>query len=135
MLEFTESMLLGNIDLARTTIERLNEHGLRFAIDDFGTGYSSLAYLSALPMDQLKIDQSFVRNIGIKDKDAAIIRTIIDMARTLDMEVLAEGVETPVQRKYLLQHGCQLFQGFLFSRPVPIAEFNALLAQGPINAR
>jgi diguanylate cyclase (GGDEF)-like protein/PAS domain S-box-containing protein len=134
MLEFTESMLLGNIDLARTTIERLNEHGLRFAIDDFGTGYSSLAYLSALPMDQLKIDQSFVRNIGIKDKDAAIIRTIIDMARTLDMEVLAEGVETPVQRKYLLQHGCQLFQGFLFSRPVPIAEFNALLAQGPINA-
>lgn len=135
MLEFTESMLLGNIDLARATIERLNEQGLRFAIDDFGTGYSSLAYLSALPMDQLKIDQSFVRNIGIKEKDAAIIRTIIDMARTLDMEVLAEGVETPVQRKYLLLHGCELFQGYLFSRPVPIAQFNELLAQGPITSR
>ena len=132
MLEFTETMLLGNIDLARATIERLNDQGLRFAIDDFGTGYSSLAYLSALPMDQLKIDQSFVRNIGIKEKDAAIIRTIIDMARTLDMEVLAEGVETPVQRKYLLQHGCELFQGYLFSRPVPIAQFNALLEQGHI---
>lgn len=132
MLEFTESMLLGNIELARATIERLNELGVRFAIDDFGTGYSSLAYLSALPMDQLKIDQSFVRNIGIKDKDAAIIRTIIDMARTLDMEVLAEGVETQAQRKYLLQHGCGFFQGYLFSRPVPIAAFNGLLARGPI---
>ena len=132
MLEFTESMLLDNIDLARTTIARLNERGVRFAIDDFGTGYSSLAYLSALPLDQLKIDQSFVRNIGIKDKDAAIIRTIIDMAKTLDMEVLAEGVETPVQRKYLLQHGCEYFQGYLFSRPVPIDQFNALLTQGPL---
>lgn len=133
MLEFTESMLLNKIDLARAIIERLNTLGVRFAIDDFGTGYSSLTYLSALPVDQLKIDQSFVFNIGISDKDAAIIRTIIDMARTLDMEVLAEGVETAAQRKYLLQHGCEFFQGYLFSRPVPLAQFNALVLQGPIN--
>jgi len=129
MLEFTESMLLDNIQAARSTIAHLNEQGLRFAIDDFGTGYSSLAYLSELPMDQLKIDQSFVRNIGLRDKDAAIIRTIIDMAHTLDIEVLAEGVETQAQRKYLLQHGCERFQGYLFARPLPVAEFEALLSR------
>ncbi len=131
MLEFTESMLLDNIQKARSTIGHLNDQGLRFAIDDFGTGYSSLAYLSELPMDQLKIDQSFVRNIGLRDKDAAIIRTIIDMAHTLDMEVLAEGVETQAQRKYLLQHGCERFQGYLFARPLPVAEFEALLSRTP----
>jgi diguanylate cyclase (GGDEF)-like protein/PAS domain S-box-containing protein len=127
MLEFTESMLLHDIDSAAATISRLNEVGLQFAIDDFGTGYSSLAYLSRLPMNQLKIDQSFIHNIGSNEKDMAIIRTIIDMAHTLDMEVLAEGVEKHSQRKYLLQHGCKRFQGFLFSKPLPLQAFNALL--------
>ncbi|MDP2285172.1 MAG: bifunctional diguanylate cyclase/phosphodiesterase [Pseudohongiella sp.] len=127
MLEFTESMLLHNYDIARENIDRLNALGVSFAIDDFGTGYSSLAYLSQLSMDQLKIDQTFVRNIGISDKDATIVRTIIDMARSLGMDVVAEGVETAAQRKYLLQHGCLYFQGYLFSRPVRIAEFNELV--------
>lgn len=127
MLEFTESMLLNDIDSAVNIIARLNAIGLQFAIDDFGTGYSSLAYLSRLPMSQLKIDQSFVSSIGRNDRDMAIIRTIIDMAHTLDMEVLAEGVEKNNQRKYLLQHGCKLFQGFLFSKPLQLQEFNALL--------
>ncbi len=123
MLEFTESMLLGDVALAREKIGRLNEADLEFAIDDFGTGYSSLSYLSTLPMNQLKIDQSFVRNIGKVDTDGMIVRTIIDMAHALKMEVIAEGVETEVQHRYLLEQGCGMFQGFLFSKPLPIAQF------------
>lgn len=125
MFEFTESTLMDNLALAKLNMQRLNEIGVHFAIDDFGTGYSSLTYLSELPLDMLKIDQSFVRNIGIKPKDAAIVRTIIDMAYTLDMTVLAEGVETEAQRKFLLGHGCTLYQGYLFGRPVPAAQFEA----------
>lgn len=127
MLEFTESMLLNNIEKAHATISQLKAHGVRFAIDDFGTGYSSLAYLSEMSIDQLKIDQSFVRNIGKKDKDRAIIRTIIDMAKILDMQVLAEGVETVDERELLLQYGCEYFQGYLFSQPVPAQDFEALI--------
>lgn len=134
MLEFTETTLLNDIELARANINRLNALGVSFAIDDFGTGYSSLTYLSQLSMDQLKIDKSFVQNIGKNEKDASIIRTIIDMARSLGMNVLAEGVETAAQRKYLLQHGCQYFQGYLFSRPVPIEEFNALVTKGRLTS-
>ncbi|MEK7259342.1 MAG: EAL domain-containing protein [Pseudomonadota bacterium] len=128
MLEFTESMLLHDISTAGSIINRLNNRGIKFSIDDFGTGYSSLSYLSRLPMNQLKIDQSFVRNIGQNDKDMAIIRTIIDMAHTLDMEVLAEGVEKEAQHHYLLRHGCKLFQGYLFSKPVPLQRFHELLS-------
>ncbi len=129
MLEFTESMLLHDISTAGNIITRLNERGIKFSIDDFGTGYSSLSYLSRLPMNQLKIDQSFVRNIGQNDKDMAIIRTIIDMAHTLDMEVLAEGVEKEAQQNYLWRHGCDQFQGYLFSRPVPLQDFHELLSR------
>lgn len=125
MFEFTESTLMGNLELARLNMQRLADIGVHFAIDDFGTGYSSLTYLSQLPLDMLKIDQSFVRNIGVKSKDAAIIRTIIDMAYTLDMVVLAEGVETDDQRSFLLTHGCTLYQGYLFGRPVPAIQFEA----------
>jgi EAL domain-containing protein (putative c-di-GMP-specific phosphodiesterase class I) len=96
-------------------------------MDDFGTGYSSLAYLTRLPFDQLKIDQSFVRNIGVKHTDAVIVQTIIGMANNLGMEVIAEGVETEEQRAFLEQHGCTLCQGYLFGKPVPIAEFEARL--------
>lgn len=128
MFEFTESTLMDNLELASLNMQRLNDIGVHFAIDDFGTGYSSLTYLSQLPLDMLKIDQSFVRNIGIKPKDGAIVRIIIDMAYTLDMEVLAEGVETEEQRKFLLGHGCTLYQGYLFGRPVPVAQFEAELA-------
>ncbi len=125
MLEFTESTLMDNLALARINMQKLSDVGVHFAIDDFGTGYSSLTYLSELPLDMLKIDQSFVQNLGIKPKDAAIVRTIIDMAYTLDMTVLAEGVETQEQHRFLSGHGCALYQGYLFGRPVPAAQFAA----------
>jgi diguanylate cyclase (GGDEF)-like protein/PAS domain S-box-containing protein len=124
MLEFTESVLMENLEEARSLIGRLSKRGVRFAIDDFGTGYSSLAYLSRLALDQLKIDQSFVRNMAVNPKDAAIVRAIIEMARTLDIEVIAEGVETADQRDYLLECGCHNFQGYFFGRPVPAEEFS-----------
>ena len=125
MLEFTESTLFDNLELAQLNMEALSEIGVQFAIDDFGTGYSSLTYLSQLPLHLLKIDQSFVRNLGVKPKDEAIVRAIIDMAYTLDMNVLAEGVETESQRRFLLSYGCTSYQGFLFGRPVPISQFEA----------
>jgi sensor c-di-GMP phosphodiesterase-like protein len=96
-------------------------------MDDFGTGYSSLSYLTQLPLDQLKIDRSFVRNIGIKSTDAVIVQTIIGMANNLGIEVIAEGVETQAQRLFLAQHNCLLYQGYLFSKPVPIEQFELLV--------
>ena len=91
------------------------------------SGHSSLAYLTQLPLDQLKIDQSFVRNIGIKATDGVIVQTIIGMARNLGLEVIAEGVETVAQQEFLALHGCTLFQGYLFSKPIPLAAFEAML--------
>ena len=129
-LELTESMVLDNV---QDTIEKMNalrDLGVRFSMDDFGTGQSSLSYLTRLPLDQLKIDQSFVHNIGLAATDAVIIQTIIGMARTLGLEVIAEGVETEAQRAFLAINGCQLYQGYLFSRPVPLAEFERLLGAG-----
>lgn len=126
MLEFTESMILGSVEAAREKIMRLNEADVTFAIDDFGTGYSSLSYLSTLPVDQLKIDQSFVRNIGVVETDAKIVEAIINMAHILKLNVIAEGVETQAQLNYLITQSCEMFQGYLFSKPLPIEQFNAL---------
>jgi diguanylate cyclase (GGDEF)-like protein len=126
-LELTEGLVLGKIDEAIFKMHELQEHGVRFSMDDFGTGYSSLAYLTKLPLDQLKIDQSFVHNIGVKKSDALIVQTIIGMAQNLGLEVIAEGVETQVQRDFLQQHGCQLYQGVLFGSAVPVEEFVARL--------
>ena len=128
-LELTEGMLLENIEDTITTMKALNEIGIQFSLDDFGTGYSSLQYLKRLPVDQLKIDQSFVRNIVTDSSDIAIVRTIIAMARSLDMAVIAEGVETEEQRQLLLKNDCTHYQGYLFSKPVPIDQFEALLKQ------
>lgn len=129
MLEFTESTLIDNVGQAQQIMALLSDLGVKFAIDDFGTGYSSLAYLSELPLHQLKIDQSFVRNMGERQKDRAIVRTIIDMAHTLDMQVLAEGVETQTQQDTLLSQGCSLFQGYLISRPLPLVAFEGLVTE------
>jgi EAL domain-containing protein (putative c-di-GMP-specific phosphodiesterase class I) len=126
-LELTESLVLDNIDEAIDKMHALKSIGVRFSMDDFGTGYSSLSYLTRLPLDQLKIDQSFVHNIGVKQSDAVIVQTIIGMANNLGMEVIAEGVETEAQREFLEKHGCPVCQGFLFGKPVPIAEFEAEL--------
>ena len=129
-LELTEGMLLENIEDTIATMNTLNEIGVQFSLDDFGTGYSSLQYLKRLPLDQIKIDQSFVRDIVIDDSDKAIVRTIIAMAQSLNLNVIAEGVETAAHRQQLLAMGCHNFQGYLFSKPVPIEQFEALLKQG-----
>jgi len=132
-LELTESLVLDDIDDTIFKMNALREIGVCFSMDDFGTGYSSLAYLTQLPLDQLKIDQSFVRNIGMKPSDSMIVQTIIGMANNLDMEVIAEGVETEAQRAFLEQYGCPVCQGYLFSKPVPLAEFEQLLERSDCN--
>ncbi|MFI3137640.1 MAG: EAL domain-containing protein [Methylococcaceae bacterium] len=126
-LELTESMVLHDIDDTIIKMQALKALGLRFSMDDFGTGYSSLSYLTQLPLDQLKIDQSFVHNLGLKPADAIVVQTIIGMAKNLGIEVIAEGVETEMQRAFLEANGCQLIQGYLFSKPVPLEAFERLL--------
>jgi EAL domain-containing protein (putative c-di-GMP-specific phosphodiesterase class I) len=123
-LELTESVLLSDVEDAIVKMEALRSAGVRFALDDFGTGYSSLSYLKRLPLDQLKIDQSFVRDVLEDANDAAIVRTILALAHSLDLVAVAEGVETEGQRQFLLDNGCTVFQGYLFGRPVPIESIN-----------
>jgi diguanylate cyclase (GGDEF)-like protein/PAS domain S-box-containing protein len=126
-LEVTEGIVIQNIEDTIGKMRRLKKLGASFAMDDFGTGYSSLTYLKRLPVDALKIDQSFVRDSTLDPNDAEIIRAIVAMARSLDLEMVAEGVERPEQLAFLEQQGCHLYQGYLFSKPVPLAEFRALL--------
>jgi EAL domain-containing protein (putative c-di-GMP-specific phosphodiesterase class I) len=133
-LELTESILLENINSTIATMNALKEIGIQFSLDDFGTGYSSLQYLKCLPINQLKIDQSFVRDIEFDNSDQVIVRTIIVMAQSLGLEVIAEGVENAVQERLLLQNGCTYYQGYRFSQPLPIAEFEALIQQNRSDA-
>jgi EAL domain-containing protein (putative c-di-GMP-specific phosphodiesterase class I) len=126
-LELTESLLQNSVDVTIATMNTLKEGGVQFSLDDFGTGFSSLQYLKRLPLDQFKIDRSFVRDIASNSSDRAIVKTIISMAHSLNIAVIAEGVETEEQRLLLLANGCKAFQGYLFSKPVPIAEFEALI--------
>ena len=121
--ELTESLVLNNINDSIIKMKALEEIGVHFSMDDFGTGYSSLAYLTQLPLSQVKIDQTFVQNIFKKSTDAVIVQAIIGMAGNLGMEVVAEGVETEAQYDFLKQHGCAVFQGNLFSKPVSVEEF------------
>jgi EAL domain-containing protein (putative c-di-GMP-specific phosphodiesterase class I) len=126
-LELTEGMLLNDIDQTIGKMDELCKIGVRFSLDDFGTGYSSLQYLKKLPLDQIKIDQSFVRDIVDDPLDKSIVRTIIAMANTMELNVIAEGVETEEQKDILLDEGCLTFQGYFFGRPVPIDTFEAKL--------
>jgi len=124
-IELTESVVLDDVEDTAAKMRELKKMGILFSMDDFGTGYSSLAYLTRLPLNQLKIDQSFVHNISIKDSDAVIVQTIIGMANSLEMEVIAEGVETEAQHAFLKHAGCKLYQGYLFGRPMSLAEFES----------
>lgn len=129
VLELTESMLSADIENTIHIMQRLHAHGIRFALDDFGTGYSSLNYLKRFPIDVLKIDKSFVRDIGTDPDDAAIVRAIITMAHSLGERVVAEGVETQDQLDFLQRNGCDTMQGYFLGKPLPAGEFEALLQQ------
>jgi diguanylate cyclase (GGDEF)-like protein len=127
-LEVTESLLMQHVEETTELLHRLKAAGVRLSIDDFGTGYSSLNYLKRFPLDVLKIDRSFVTDVATNAGDKAITSAIVALARSLDLNVVAEGVETPVQAELLQALGCHVMQGFLYSRPVPAAEFEALFA-------
>ena len=129
-LELTESVLMRRTDSTITILTILRERGVQVAVDDFGTGYSSLSYLQIFPLDVLKIDQSFVRQIAINDSDAAIVTAVIGMARNLKLRVIAEGVETREELDFLLAHECDEAQGYYFSKPIPADKFMDLLRQG-----
>ena len=126
-LELTEGVLLENIEETIASMQQLTDMGVQFSLDDFGTGYSSLQYLKRLPLRQLKIDQSFVRDLVSDASDQAIVSTIIAMAHALQLDVIAEGVETQEQRGLLEQLGCRRYQGYLFSRPLPASQFHEWL--------
>jgi diguanylate cyclase (GGDEF)-like protein/hemerythrin-like metal-binding protein/PAS domain S-box-containing protein len=126
-LELTESLLAEDLEDLISKMNALKAVGVKFSLDDFGTGFSSLSYLKRLPLSQLKIDQSFIRDALTDPNDAAIVRTIIALGQSLGIEVIAEGVETEEQRNFLAIHGCLHYQGYLFSRPLPIEQFEALL--------
>ncbi len=131
VLELTESLVIHDVADTVAKMQALRHQGVRFALDDFGTGYSSLAHLKRLPLHQLKIDRSFVQDIVSEPDDAAIVQTIIGMARNLGLSVIAEGVETPAQRHALQHLDCQVFQGFLFGHPLPLNAFEPWLAEHP----
>ncbi len=126
-LELTESTVLRNVQDTITKMHEIKMLGVNFSMDDFGTGYSSLQYLKRLPLDQIKIDRSFVLDITSDPNDAVIVQTIIAMTHALGLHVIAEGVETEAQRDFLDKHGCHAFQGYLFGKPVPVEQFEVLL--------
>lgn len=126
-LELTEGLLVEDVENTAETMQALRESGLRFSIDDFGTGYSSLRYLKSLPLDSLKIDQSFVRDVLTDPSDASIVRAIVSVAESLELDVIAEGVETQAIHDFLSSAGCPKFQGYLYARPMPLEDFEKLL--------
>ncbi len=134
-LELTEGAILDDVGDSVRKMKVLNSLGVSFSLDDFGTGYSSLAYLTQLPLSQLKIDQAFVHNIGIKATDDIIVRTIIGMADSLGIEVVAEGVETQAQRDFLEAEGCGIYQGYLYGKPLPAEDFQKLVMEAHPVAR
>ena len=127
-LEITERAVVRDIDTTRKTLEALKEVGVQIAIDDFGTGYAVLSHLKSLPIDTLKIDTSFVRDLGTSSRDLAIVRAIIGLAEAFGLQLVAEGVETPAAALTLMRHGCHRAQGYLLSRPLPNHAMESLLS-------
>jgi EAL domain-containing protein (putative c-di-GMP-specific phosphodiesterase class I) len=134
-LEITESLLLGEHDEITADISRLRAAGIRISIDDFGTGYSSLSYLHRVPVDVLKLDKSFVDTIAVSDKQLALVRGIIQLAATLQMSVVAEGIETPTDDALLREAGCDFGQGYHYAKPLPEPQAAAWLRAEPSRAR
>lgn len=126
-LEITEGALIRDVAFALDSLRALRSKGIQLAIDDFGTGYCSLSYLKAMPIDKLKIDQSFIRDITRSGRDAAIVEVILQLSHQLGLSCIAEGVETPVESAWLKERGCQAYQGYLFYRPMPLGSFDLLL--------
>jgi EAL domain-containing protein (putative c-di-GMP-specific phosphodiesterase class I) len=133
-LEITESTLMSDTEATQRTVAALRELGVALAVDDFGTGYSSLAYLKRLHPEKVKIDRSFVRDLGSDSDDMAVVQAIIRLGQALDFQIVGEGVETNLQRDLLLANGCRLLQGYRFARPLPAEAFEAWVdeAQGAI---
>src|SRR5208282_3234629 len=127
-LELTETVLVHNVEDVIKKMSALKGEGVNFALDDFGTGYSSLYYLKRLPLDQLKIDRSFVRDVLTDPDDAAIAKTIVALAQTLGLKVIAEGIETAAQRAFLASSGCHCYQGNFVSQPLPIQNFEQFVS-------
>jgi EAL domain-containing protein (putative c-di-GMP-specific phosphodiesterase class I) len=134
-LELTESMLLENIEEVIAKMTDLKSNGLRFSLDDFGVGYSSLSYLKRLPLDQLKIDISFVRDILSDASSGAIAQTVVSLSQVMGLSVIAEGVETEEQRDFLVRLGCRAFQGYLFGKPLPLDDFEKRWLPSPSRLR
>ncbi len=133
-LEITENILMQDMEVVIPKLKQLRQLGVRIAIDDFGTGYSSLSYLQQFPIDTLKIDRSFVGDIRAEQGDASIINAIVAMARGLNLDLIAEGVENRTQLRYLRSQGCSEVQGFIFSDPVPADQVKLMLQQNPFRA-
>ena len=129
-IELTESVLMKQVESTAAILKSLREKGVQVAIDDFGTGYSSLSYLRKFPVDVLKIDRSFIQQIGAFGEDTTIVIAVIAMAQSLKLRVIAEGVETQEQLEFLRSHQCDEAQGYYFSRPVPSLQFSQLLESG-----
>ena len=126
-IELTESAIILEPDIALTRLQKIKELGISLSLDDFGTGYSSLSYLKRFPIDTLKIDQAFVRDVKVDHEDAALVKAIIAMAHGLGMDVIAEGVEVQEQLEFLGANACDSMQGFLFSRPLPPNEMEQMM--------
>jgi EAL domain-containing protein (putative c-di-GMP-specific phosphodiesterase class I) len=134
-LELTEGIMVDDTEATISALSNIKELGVQLSIDDFGTGYSSLSYLSRLPLDELKIDRSSVIDINKSENDASLVIAIIAMARSMKLQLVAEGVETPEQYHFLRNHGASVIQGYLFSKPVPLSELEPLLAPGAFKAQ
>jgi EAL domain-containing protein (putative c-di-GMP-specific phosphodiesterase class I) len=130
-LELTESIVMADTDAVAADLHRLHELGVSISIDDFGTGYSSLTYVKNFPVDRLKIDQCFIRDLATDPSDAAIVRAIVSLGHSLELDIVAEGVETADQLERLRAEGCDEVQGYYFGRPLPVGEFLALAFEAP----
>jgi EAL domain-containing protein (putative c-di-GMP-specific phosphodiesterase class I) len=130
-LEITEGLLIGDFNRAVSILRRLKNLGVRIAMDDFGTGYSSLSYLQSFPLDKIKIDRSFIANLAHSQQAVAIVRAVIGLGRGLDLPVLAEGVETEEQLKFLVGESCNEIQGYFIGRPKPIVDYAGLVGREP----